>query len=68
MQEANMPKKLNGRDFPGVGRQEIAGNPLTDEEVAMFEMFEREGWPHEKRLAYILDQVTRDAKNRAAKR
>jgi hypothetical protein len=35
--------------------QEIEGNPLTAEEVAMFEMFEREGWSHERRRAYILD-------------
>jgi hypothetical protein len=34
--------------------QEIEGNPLTPEEVAMFEMFEREAWPHDKCLAYIL--------------
>ena len=34
--------------------QEIEGNPLTPDEVRMFEMFEREAWPHEKRRAYIL--------------
>ena len=34
--------------------QEIEGNPLTPEEIAMFEMFEREAWPHDKCLAYIL--------------
>jgi hypothetical protein len=34
--------------------QAIEGNPLTAEEIAMFEMFEREGWSHERRLAYIL--------------
>ena len=34
--------------------QEIEGNPLTAEEVAMFEMFEREAWPHDRRRAYIL--------------
>ena len=34
--------------------QEIEGNPLTPEEVAMFEMFEREAWPFEKRRAFIL--------------
>jgi hypothetical protein len=37
--------------------QEIEGNPLTAEEVAMFEMFERERWPHERRRAYILAGV-----------
>ena len=34
--------------------QEIEGNPLTEDEVAMFEMFERERWSHERCLAYIL--------------
>ncbi|MEI9885461.1 MAG: hypothetical protein WDN08_03015 [Rhizomicrobium sp.] len=34
--------------------QEIEGNPLSPEDVAMFEMFEREAWPHERRRAYIL--------------
>jgi hypothetical protein len=33
--------------------QEIEGNPLTPDQVEMFEMFERERWPHEKRRAYI---------------
>lgn len=39
--------------------QEIEGNPLDTEQVAMFEMFERERWPHEKRLAYILERVAK---------
>lgn len=34
--------------------QEIEGNPLTGDEVAMFEMFEREAWPHPRRRAYIV--------------
>lgn len=34
--------------------QEIEGNPLSAEDVAMFEMFEREGWTHERRRAHIL--------------
>ena len=33
--------------------QAMEGNPLTPEDVAMFEMFEREGWPHERRQAHI---------------
>jgi hypothetical protein len=37
--------------------QEIEGNPLRAEDVAMFEMFEREAWTHERRRAYILAQV-----------
>ena len=34
--------------------QLIEGNPLDDEDIAMFEMFEREGWSHERRRAYML--------------
>jgi hypothetical protein len=37
--------------------QAIEGNPLSPEDMAMFEMFEREGWTHEQCLAYILAQV-----------
>ena len=34
--------------------QEIEGNPLDAEQVAMFDMFEHEGWTHEQALAHIL--------------
>jgi hypothetical protein len=34
--------------------QEIEGNPLSPDQVAMFEMFEREAWSHERRRAFIL--------------
>ena len=35
----------------------IEGNPLTAEEIAMFEMFEREGWPPERRRAHIFRRI-----------
>ncbi len=41
--------------------QEIEGNPLTPDEIAMFEMFERERWPHERRRAYILAKIKNPA-------
>jgi hypothetical protein len=34
--------------------QAIEGNPLDAEDIAMFEMFEREGWSDEQCRAYIL--------------
>ena len=34
--------------------QAIEGNPLDAEDVAMFEMFERQGWSDEQCRAYIL--------------
>jgi hypothetical protein len=37
--------------------QEIEGNPLSADQIAMFEMFEREAWPHERRRAYILTKA-----------
>ena len=37
--------------------QEIEGNPLSADQVAMFEMFEREDWTPDQRLAYILAKV-----------
>jgi len=33
--------------------QEIEGNPFDAEDIAMFEMFEREGWSAEQRRAHI---------------
>ena len=42
--------------------QEIEGNPLDAEDIAMFEMFEREGWSHERCRAYILAQARAGAK------
>jgi hypothetical protein len=40
--------------------QAIEGNPLDEQDIAMFEMFEREGWDHDRRRAYILAKI-RDA-------
>lgn len=37
--------------------QAIEGNPLSAEQVEMFEMFEREGWSNERCMAYILARV-----------
>ena len=34
--------------------QEIEGNPLSSDDIAMFEMFEREGWDDDRCRAYIL--------------
>jgi hypothetical protein len=37
--------------------QEIEGNPLSADDIAMFEMFEREAWPHDRCRAYILEST-----------
>jgi len=46
--------------------QAIEGNPLSADEIAMFEMFEREGWEHERRRAHILSLFQRKAAPEAA--
>ena len=46
--------------------QELEGNPLTADEIGMFEMFEREGWSHAQRRAYIRKQFIRATTNDAA--
>lgn len=33
--------------------QEIEGSPLDSDQKAMFVMFERENWDHERRIAHI---------------
>lgn len=44
----------------------IEGNPLDAQDIAMFEMFEREGWSHEQCRAYILDLARKAAGSHAA--
>lgn len=39
----------------------IEGNPLDADDVAMFEMFEREAWSHERCRAYILERVLKSS-------
>lgn len=33
----------------------LEGNSFDAEDVALFEMFDREGWPQERRLAHIVE-------------
>ena len=47
----------NSRLAEAAHLQAIEGNPLTAEEIAMFEMFEREGWSSERRRAHILRRI-----------
>lgn len=42
------------RRLVAMALQEIEGNPLDAEDIAMFEMFERERWSHERCRSYIL--------------
>jgi hypothetical protein len=54
------PKARSERRKLGIKLARIEGNPLTDEDVAMFEMFDREGWSDERRRAYILEQALKE--------
>ena len=47
----------NGRLTEAAHLQAIEGNPLTAEEIAMFQMFEREGWSPERRRAHIARRI-----------
>lgn len=42
------------RRLEAMNMQVIEGNPLDAKDIAMFEMFEREGWPHDRRREYVL--------------
>jgi hypothetical protein len=43
--------------------QIIEGNPLDAEDIAMFEMFEREAWPDERCHEYVMARARELAKN-----
>ena len=44
------------RRLASMRQRELEGNPVSPEDIAMFEMFEREAWPHEQRLTHILER------------
>ncbi len=46
--------------------QAIEDSAPTPEQTAMFEMFEREGWSHERRLAHIRERARTAAMIHAA--
>jgi hypothetical protein len=59
--EKNLTKKelveAKSRRLVAMHLQDIESNPLDAEDKAMFEMFEREGWSHDRRLAYIRERA-----------
>ncbi len=46
--------KLRQLRLEAMNLQAIEGNPLDADDIAMFEMFEREGWDDERCRAYVL--------------
>lgn len=53
------------RRLQAMAMQEIEGNPLSADQVEMFEMFERENWSHARRKTY-LDQKFETSRQSAA--
>ena len=56
----DLKKELKSREAAHL--QALESNPLDAEQMAMFEMFERESWSDEKRLAYIRSRAGKIAK------
>ena len=50
------------RRIEAMALQEIEGNPLDAEQIAMFEMFERERWSHDRRREYLFVRAREAAK------
>jgi hypothetical protein len=68
LMSATVQKLVNRPDADALERrafairlQEIEGNPLTAEDLAMFDMFDREGLTSEERLAYITAEARKSA-------
>jgi len=57
---------MRQRTLEAAHLQRIEGNPLDAEQIAMFEMFDREGWSEERQLAYILARARAAAASEAA--
>lgn len=53
------PETARDRRLVAVHLQSIEDNPLDAADIAMFEMFDREGWSPERRRAYIRSQATK---------
>jgi len=57
---------IRQRTLEAAHLQAIEGNPLDAEQLAMFEMFDREGWSPERQRAYILERARSAAAQQAA--
>ncbi len=59
--DPNMENAKQQRLAEAIRLHEIEGNPLDEDDISLFEMFEREGWSHERRRKYIIAQAKSDA-------
>ncbi len=46
------------RRLTAMGLHAIEANPLSSDQVAMFEMFERQSWSHARRREFIQSRYT----------
>lgn len=57
LKKAEPPKSEREKRLrEAIALHEIEGNALTPDQIAMFEMFDREGWTDEDALAHILQR------------
>ncbi|RWX79208.1 hypothetical protein EPK99_11635 [Neorhizobium lilium] len=57
---------IRQRTLEAAHLQLIEGNPLDADQMAMFEMFDREGWSQERQRDYILERAKAAAALHAA--
>lgn len=55
---------IRQRTLEAAHLQLIEGNPLDAEDIAMFEMFDREGFSIEEQLAYVREDLERRKQKR----
>ena len=48
---------IKARRLDAMALQEIEGNPLAFADNEVFEMYEREGWSHERRRADLMERI-----------
>jgi len=55
---------IRQRTLEAAHLQVIEGNPLDADDLAMFKMFDREGFSIEEQLAYVAEDLKRRARER----
>lgn len=58
----NTTSETNDNKYPqwleeAIALQKIESNPLSQEDIDMFLMFEQKGWSNEKRRQYIISNI-----------
>ena len=48
---------VKARRLDAMALQQIEGNPLAYADTEVFDLYEREGWSHERRRADLLERI-----------